>query len=99
MAIGHEEVEPAVVVHVEEADTPPEKTGIDAQARQVSVVVEVAIAEVEVNGVGVTGEVRFDDVQQAIAVVVADGDAHACLGLSVGRVSDTRLSGYIFESA
>src|SRR5437879_5181891 len=97
MAVSHEKVEPPVVVHVEETDTPAEKPSIDAQAGKVGVVIEVAVAEVEVDRIGVTGEIRFDDVQQAIAVVVADGDAHACLRLSFGRVSDACLGGYILE--
>ena len=37
--------------------------------------------------------------QQAVAVVVADGDAHASLRLAVGRVGDARLGGYILERA
>ena len=47
-------------------------------------VVEVAAAEVEVERVGVAGEVGFDDVEEAVAVEVSDGDAHAGLGSAVG---------------
>ncbi len=47
VAVGHEEVGPAVIVHVEEADAPAEEAGIDAEAGEVGVVVEVAAAEVD----------------------------------------------------
>ncbi len=99
VAVGHEDVEPAIVVHVEEAYAPAEEAGVDAKAGEIGVVVEVAVAEIEVEGVGVAGEVGLDDVEEAVAIEVADGDAHACLGLAVGGVGDAGLDGDIFEGA
>ncbi len=49
--------------------------------------------------VGVAGEVCFDDVEQAVAVEVADGDAHAGLRLAVGGVGDAGFDGDVFEGA
>ena len=99
VAVGDEDVEPAVVVHVEEADAPAEVAGVDAEAGEVGVVVEVAAAEVQIEGVGVAGEVGLDDVEEAVAVEVSDGNAHAGLGLAVGRVGDAGLDGDVFEGA
>ena len=99
VAVGHEDVEPPVIVHVEEAYTPAEEAGVDAEAGEIGVVVEVAVAEVEVEGVGVASKIGFDDVEETVAVEVADGDAHACLGFAVGGVGDAGLDGDIFERA
>ena len=99
VTVGDEDVEPAVVVHVEEADAPAEVAGVDAEAGEVGVVVEVEVAEVVVEGVGVSGEVGLDDVEEAVAVEVSDGDAHACLGFAVGRIGDAGLDGNVFEGA
>ncbi len=62
-------------------------------------VVEAAVAEVLIEGVGVAGEVGLDDVEEAVAVEVADGDAHAGLGLAVGGVGDAGLDGDVLEGA
>ena len=81
VAVRHQNVEPAVVIHVEEADAPAEQARIDAQTAWIGAVFEVAVAEIRVQRIGVAGEVCFDDVEVAVAVVVADGDAHAGLRL------------------
>ncbi len=99
VAVGDEDVEPAIVVEVDEADAPAEIAGVEAEAGEVGVVFKGAVAEVEVEGVGVAGEVGLDDVEQAVAVEVADGDAHAGLRLAVGRVGDAGFDGQVFEGA
>ena len=99
VAVGDHDVEPAVVVHVEEADAPAEIAGVDADAGEVGAVVEVEAAEVLVEGFGVSGEVGLDDVEEAVAIEVSDGDAHAGLGLAIGRVGDAGFDGHILECA
>ena len=84
---------------VEEADAPAEIAGVDAQAGEVGVVFKGAVAEVLVEGIGVAGEVGFDDVEQAVAVEVTDGDAHAGLGFAIGRVGDAAFDGFVLEGA
>ena len=88
VAVGDEDVEPAIVVQIDEADAPAEIARVDAKAGEVGVVFKGAVAEVLVERVGVAGEVGLDDVEQAVAVEVADADAHAGLRLAVGRVGD-----------
>ncbi len=58
---------------------------------------KAAVAEVEVERVCVSGEVGLDEVEQAVAVEVADRNAHARLGFAVGRESDARFDGDVFE--
>ena len=99
VSVGDQDVEPAVVVHVEEADAPAEVAGVDADAGEVGAVVEVEAAEVLIEGGGVSGEVGLDDVEEAVAVEVSDGHAHAGLGLAVGRVGDAGFDGDVFEGA
>ena len=52
VAVRDQDVGPAVVIHVEKADAPAEVAGVDAEAGEVGVVFEGAVAEVEVEGVG-----------------------------------------------
>ncbi len=58
-----------------------------------------AVAKVLIERVRVAGEVGLHDVEQAIAVVVTDGNAHAGLRLAVRGVGDAGLNGLVFEGA
>ena len=99
VAVGHEDVEPAVVVHIEEADAPAEEASIDAEAAGISAVFEDGVAEIGVEGIGVAGEIRFYDIEIAVAIVIADGDAHAGLGLGFGGESGAVFDGDVLEGA
>ena len=46
--VRDENVEPAVVVHVKETDTPAEIARVDAQAREIGVILERAVAQIEI---------------------------------------------------
>ena len=99
VAVGDQDVEPAIVVDIDEAHTPAQQPGIHAQSRLVGAVVEGAVAEIHEEGVGIAGEIGLHNVEHAVAVVVADGNAHAGLRLAVGRVGHARLDGLILEGA
>ena len=99
VTVGHEDVEPAIVVHVEEAYAPAEETRVDAETGEIGVIVEVAVAEVEVERIGVTSEVGLDDVEKAVPIEVSDGDAHACLRFAIGGICDAGFDSDIFEGA
>ena len=45
MTVGHEEVEPAVVVHVEETHAPAEIASVDAKAGEVGAIFKGSVAE------------------------------------------------------
>jgi hypothetical protein len=64
VAVGDKNVEPAVVVDVDEADAPAQQARVDAKACLVGAVVEGAVAEIHIEGIGVAGEVCFHNVEQ-----------------------------------
>ena len=69
----------AVVVEIDNARSPADVARLDADAGADGDVVEVALAVVPVEDVRVVGEMRLEDVEVAVEVVVADADAHARL--------------------
>src|SRR3954471_16341377 len=83
MAVDEKEIEPAVAVEIEKADAPAEPARIDADAAGERTVVARAVAGVRVERGGIAGEIRLEHVHRPIAIVVADGEAHARLRLAV----------------
>ena len=76
VAVGDEDVLPAVVVEVEEVDAEADILAVDAETG-LDARVDEARAVVAVQRGHLFGEVGPDDVEPAVAVVVADADAHA----------------------
>ena len=75
-----EEVRKPIVVEVFKAGAPADKAGFDADFRSARVASsKFAFAIVAYTAAGIRREVGLDDVQRAIASVVADADAHAGL--------------------
>ena len=62
MPIRHENIEPAVVIHIEEADAPAQQPRIHAQSAGISAVFEGRVAEVGIERIGVAGEVGLHHV-------------------------------------
>ena len=58
---------------------------------------EIGAALVVIERRRVSGEIRFDDVEIAVQIVVGGGDAHARLRLAVGTERASRFDGDIFE--
>src|SRR6202034_3563177 len=56
VAVRHENVEPTVVIHVEEADAPAEQARVDTNAAGISTIFEGAIAQIRVERIGIAGE-------------------------------------------
>ena len=84
MAVGHHQIEVAVVVEVGESSAPgegPEGGGTDPAALRH--VLEEAVAQAKIEGREVLGEVGGEQVEHAVAVHVAHGEAHAGLGGAV----------------
>src|SRR5690348_12262813 len=73
VAVGEEEIGPAVVIKVEEHGAPAEVFGVEAEAGGESNVVESAVAVVAVERGSVVREIGFEDVEVAVAVGVGDG--------------------------
>ena len=81
-----EEILQAVVIQVRQACAPFHVAVLDRQPRGGGHVLEQAFAEVAIQGGNVVGEVRLEQIEQAIAVVVADRHAHARLRVAVFAV-------------
>src|SRR5579872_3263542 len=99
VAVGENQIGPAVIVEVEKHRAPAQILGVQAQAGSESGVGEGAVAIVVVERRRIVGEVGFEDVEAAIAVVVGDGCAHAGLLAAVFVEGGAGGDGYIGESA
>ena len=97
VAVRHEQVEPSVVVHIEEANTPAEQARIHPETAGISAVFKARIAEVGVERISVARKVGLDDIERSVPVVVSDGDAHTCLRLSLSGKRGAALDGNIAE--
>ena len=91
MAVHQEQVEEPVQVEIDERHAPPEPARVAADAGGERPVVAQAGARVGVERRGVAGEVGLEDVDAAVAIVVADGDAHARLRPAVLAVGAAGL--------
>src|SRR5439155_1375109 len=60
---------------------------------------DVEVAEIVVKRRRVAGEIRFDQVEIAVEIVIGDRDAHAGLRLAVGAESATSFDGDVGEGA
>ena len=48
VAVGHQDVEPTVIVHVEEAHAPAQQAGVYAESARISAIFEDSVAEIGV---------------------------------------------------
>ena len=93
------EVGPAIVVVVDEAAAPGHVLVIDADAGGESDVGESSVAVVVIKVAGIVGEVGLENIEPAVAVVIADGHAHAGLLVAILAVGASRHHGDVGESA
>src|SRR5450432_449264 len=73
----HEQVGKSIVVEIDDARSPPNVPGLDAEPRADSHVVEVTLPVVQIEHTRIVGEMRLEKVQAAVQVIVADADAHS----------------------
>ena len=99
VTVYEQEVGPTVVVEIEKHGAPAEVLGVQAETRGVGDVVESAVAIVAVERGGVVGEVGFENVEAAVAVVVGGRGAHAGLGAAVFVEGCARGDGNVLEGA
>ena len=83
VAVGQKQIQPAVVVEVDPARAPSQPPRVDADSSRKRPILAVPVARVGVERRRVAGEIRFEHVHRPVAIVVADGDAHAGLRLPV----------------
>src|SRR5579864_9272094 len=99
MAVGDENIDPTVVVEVDETYAPAQEAGILAEAGLKGFILEDQIALVVVETRRIAGEVGLDYVEIAVAIVVGSRHAHSRLRFAVRAIGDTRLDGHVGESA
>src|SRR3954470_337666 len=83
MAIGDEEILPAIVVVIKEADAEAEVLRIDSQPCPQAYITEAAVTIILVDGCHLIREIRSHQIEPAVVIVVADSHAHARQGYSV----------------
>ena len=84
MALGHEQVLPAVIVVVKKADSPAGlQPGNESNSGIRRLIVEIALSCVAEQHVGFIGKIRDDNVRTAIIVVISEINAHAGEGIAV----------------
>ena len=99
VAVDLNDVRPAVVVVVDESASPGDVAVVNADAGGKSHVGESSVTVVVIEVAGVVGEVGFEDVEPAIAVVVTDTDAHSGLLVAVVAVGASGDDGDVGECA
>ena len=88
VAVGDEQILVAVAIDIEELSGPPhEREAAASQAACRGDVLEVAVAEIAIEGVGVVLEVGDEDVEPAVIVEVGRRGPHARLLATVAAVS------------
>ena len=97
VSVRDEDVLPAVVIDIKEGRSPPQVLGVHRQVGADGLVAEKHLAFVAIQGMGVTGEVRLEEIEVAVPVVVAGGDSHARLFHAVEVVGRARNHAHFFE--
>src|SRR5580692_8595865 len=83
MPVDLQNVGPAIVIIIDKSAAPGDVLVIDSDAGGEGYVVESAVSVVAVEVAGIVGEIRLEDIEPAIAVVVGNGHAHPCLLVAV----------------
>src|SRR5262249_38568228 len=86
VAVDQKNVQPAVILQIEETASPTEPTCVNANPRVEGHVIETVLAEIAVERGCVVREVGLENVEQPISVVIARGHAHSCLYSAIEAV-------------
>ena len=97
MTVANEDVGPAVIVHVKKTAAPAEILRVLAETALIGGVLEIRAAQIVVERRRVASEIRFDEIEIAVEIVIGGGDAHAGLWLAVGAESAAGLDGDVGE--
>ena len=82
-ARGEEQLRKAVVVEIRNGRSPADIAILDSEARPQGRVVKVALTVIAVEDFRIASEVRLENVEESVAVEVADAKTHACLFASI----------------
>ena len=96
---GDRNILPSIVVEVLKSGTPADKSIVDCQAGRARSVFKDGFAHISIEHGKIPGEVCLENIQVAIAVIVADGYPHACLFLAILAIGDAPHSTLFSKSA
>jgi len=100
VALSDEEILPAVVVVVEEADAPSGMRHSGASnAGSETGIGESGVRIVLVEGIALIGKIGDDEIGPAIVIVVGEIDTHAGVGAAVAINGDFGEEAHFFEGA
>ena len=99
MTVADQDVGPAVIVHIEKAYPPAQKLRVRAQACGERGVLEICSALIVVERGRIAGEVRLDQIQIAIHVIICSRDTHAGLRFTIGAQRAAGFDGDVLELA
>ena len=98
MAVGNKNVQESIVVEIEKTGTPAKERyhGI-SETNAKGNVREIAIAVIAIEWLVVVRECGDEEIDSAIAIVVADGDPHRCLSAPLFAERNPRTVASILE--
>ena len=100
MAVGNDQIQPAIVVKIDKASAPTKKRKRDlAESGQKSYIGKISIAVVVIEHVRVVRKVCNVETDTARVVIIADRDSHSRLLSSVLVQSNPRRVADLFESS
>src|ERR1019366_5303036 len=99
VAVHHHEPLPAAVLEVQEGATPVYETRVSRQPRGHRNVVKLAVARVAIEQRALVGEVRAENVEPAVPVIIGRGKPHAGKFAAVLIESHTPHDGLFGEGA
>src|ERR1043166_1528524 len=97
--VGHQNVNPAVIIEIQEHHAPPQEPRVLAETGLKGRIFKKIAAEIAIKAGRIAGEVGLDNVELAIAVVIACRHAHAGLRLAIGAVRRAGFNRNVREGA
>ena len=94
-----ENIGPAIVIQIHHAGAPADVSGFDSEPCAQRGYFKVARSIVDVEFVCVFGEVRFEEIEIAIEIEIADSHAHPCLHLAILGKGDAAFERIVMEGA
>src|ERR1700716_1360489 len=84
MPIANQNVRPPIIIHIEESATPAQKLRVTPEPSGERRILERSAADVVVERRRIPSEIRFDDIEVSVKIVIGGRDAHSGLRLAIG---------------
>src|SRR5438093_11548968 len=83
MTIDHEYVLPAILIHIQEAGSPAQESGVSSKASRIRDIRKGTVPVVVIKGRGIVGKIGFHNIEEPIAIVIGRRNTHTGLFLAV----------------